>query len=196
MLDSGEVRFKKLSEYHLSDFDLGTNIRYFEIIENEKPSVIIARYGVEGEIEKHFSVYKPKKMKKYSWKFFSQQLRSVTYGMMVSYSSFRIRYVNEKGEEYIITKIYELKTFFDQIDTPAKLQAWLMMSGEEMGYSYRKSFENFIVRWDFGRINDTGMCTHYSYQGVVDKDGKIVKRFNTKDSELCSDSQRNRVLRQ
>ena len=33
ILDSGETKFKKSSEYHLSDFNFAKQVRYLEVIE-------------------------------------------------------------------------------------------------------------------------------------------------------------------
>lgn len=191
ILNSGEMKFKKLSEYHLSDFNLGKNVRYFEIAKNGKQPVVIARYGIRGEINRHTvsnSVRNNKKTRNISRKTLSRNLQSTRYGMMVP-NFFTLKYVNDNGEIFIITKISELKSFLGAIDTPAKLQLRLLTSGEPGGYSYKKSNGNFIVRWNFNRINDTGMCTHFSYQGVVDKNGQKIKTFNAKEPILCSRSE-------
>ena len=196
MLDSGETKLKKLSEYHLNDFHFSKNVRYLEIIQHGRTPIAVARYGTNGNILKPVKIetFTSKKRVKYDssyWKQVSKKLRGASYGMMVA-PFYSVRYVNADGEEFMLSNISELKSLLGEIDTPAELQMWLFLSAKVRGYSYEKSNSFYNVKWYYHRINDTGMCTHYSHKGRVNFQGKIVKTWDSK-SKLCSESQRKEI---
>ncbi|BAF72975.1 hypothetical protein [Sulfurovum sp. NBC37-1] len=186
MLDSGETKFKKLSEYHLSDFGLGKNVRYFEIVRHGSTPVIVIKYGTKGDITIDAAInnYSNKRIRKTSWDKLMKKLHAYSYGMMFG-GFYTVRYIDSRGESFAITQISELKHFLGLIDTPAKLQMWFYLSGTKLGYSYKKEHDFYIVRWDYQLINDTGMCTKYRYRGIVDIHGKVIKRFDSQKPEKC-----------
>jgi hypothetical protein len=63
------------------------------------------------------------------------------------------------------------------------------LTGTQPAYSYQKEKNGmYKVRWDFSLINDTGMCTHYRYKGLVNSQGKIINIMDREKPKLCSGS--------
>ena len=186
ILDSGETKFKKLSEYHLNDFGLGKSIRYLEILRHGATPSIVAKYGTKGDstIDASVNNYTNKRIRKTSWDQLIKKLHAYSYGMMFG-GFYTVRYIDSREESFSITQISELKHFLGPIDTPAKLQMWFYLSGTKLGYSYKKEHDFYNVRWDYQLINDTGMCTQYRYRGIVNTQGKVIKRFDSQKPEKC-----------
>jgi len=194
-LDSGEVKFKKLDAYCLDDFKLTKNIRYFEMTRNGPTSVVIARYGTKKENSASSSIDKKpleKNTSKTSHLTRMQRLHGPAYGMMIP-PSYTVRYIDADGHDGIIVTPGKLRSFLGEIDTPAEVQVWLTLTGTQMGYSYKKEKGMYGVRWNFSLINDTGMCVHYAYKGMLDSQGSIIKIWDREKPKLCSESQRKGV---
>jgi len=182
MLESREVKFKKLNEYHLDDFKLNREIRYFEIIRNGYTSVVVARYGTSSP-DNHTAKKYPLKRSSLT---LMQRLHSAAYGMRIP-PFYTVRYIDTNGHEGMILEPKELKSFLGEIDTPVELQVWLSLTGTQPAYSYQREKNGmYKVRWDFSLINDTGMCTHYRYKGLVNNHGKITTIMEREKPKLCS----------
>ena len=184
ILERSEVKFKKLNEYHLDDFKLNREIRYFEIIRNGPTSAVVARYGTSSP-DNHAAKKYPLKRSSLT---LMQRLHGAAYGMMMP-PFYTVRYIETNGHEGMILEPKELKSFLGEIDTPAELQVWLSLTGTQPAYSYQKEKNGmYKVRWDFSLINDTGMCTHYRYKGLVNNHGKITTIIDREKPKLCSGS--------
>ena len=197
MLDSGEIKFKKLDTYRFDDFKLTKKIRYFEIIKNGPASVAIARYGTKKDNSISSSIDRKtieKNTSKISHMTLMQRLHGPAYSMMIP-PIYTVRYIDAAGHEGIIVKPEKLRSFLGEIDTPAELQLWLSLTGvQPPGYSYKKEKGMYRVRWNFSLLNDTGMCVNYAYKARVDSQGRIMKIRDRKKPKLCSESQRKGVL--
>ena len=133
MLESREVKFKKLNEYHLDDFKLNREIRYFEIIRNGHTSAVTARYGTSAP-DNHSAKKYPLKRSSLT---LMQRLHGAAYGMMTP-PFYTVKYIDTNGHEGMILEPKKLKSFLGEIDTPAELQVWLSLTGTQPAYSYQK----------------------------------------------------------
>ena len=208
ILDSGEVKIKQSSKYHLSDFRFTKQVEYLEVVEYKRHHhylplkakkfaknvdgrfpAVVERYYPEGKNSLSEAQKKSLQTLRHEMFIGEDHLgRDCSSSMMASFCTRIVQYIDESGKSHIVSTKKELKAVLGRIDTPAEVQLWLTLSGNRPAYSCKKADDGYRVRWNYIQYTDmAGLCYHYTFFRMLDAKGSMGKTFSFKsDMGQCS----------
>ncbi|BAF72970.1 hypothetical protein [Sulfurovum sp. NBC37-1] len=184
-LSKGEKKFKKINSYGWSDFHLGWQVSYFDVVSfNTKPSD-----GKHFELPGGKAVFREilhigkatKKLNNRSQQYLAKAIMKPAYfwkypqPLLNDYTFYTLRFIDAKdGKLKAIETLDDVQQFLGNIDTEAEILLWIMASDHpgRRSYSYKKVGRNYRVRF---LDSDMGECYFHEYFRYYDEKGKVMK---------------------